>query len=642
MRKSTAASQEFRKNTDLANNSLKKFGREETAASQGARKFKTDNDKAGNSMKKAARDAETFGQRLGGLKSMFTAVATSAVLLTAKKWFIDGNAEMESYRMTLTAIYGGNKKMANDMLKWGEKFAASTPFEIPQIIEATTRLQSYGLNAKKSLGIIGDMASVMGKDLMSAVEAVADAQTGELERMKEFGITKRMIAEQAKLMKVSVTNSKGQITDQKAFNAVMFALMEKRFKGGMKLQSQTFNGMMSNVMDFVGRIGRTLGGPIFAAASTGIQNMLGKFDQFEKSGKLKKLLKDLQAFGKAVWDGLKPMIDAFVFVGGILFKIGGFITMLAGRSKLVRILITSFTFLSTVLGVAAVIFGIVTAAQWALNSAMLANPLFWVIAAIVALVAVGVLVAKNWKQISAWLMGVWTSIKQAVVNVWNAIVNWIKQAAINIWNFIKTWGPWIIAALIGPFALAALAIYKNWDKIKKFVVQAIQWAYNAGTKVIKTMARGITSAGKWLWNAVKNVFTKVRKLLPFSDAKEGPFSDLTLSGRRFMTTFSDGVNQGKGSLNTAVDSAFSRIKQTKLSYGVSATGTGVNPAGYGQRPAQIVQHIKIDRLIETLQLHDVGDRDIDKLVNELVTKLYEKLKRAGETKAAGAGMGAIL
>jgi microsomal dipeptidase-like Zn-dependent dipeptidase len=156
------------------------------------------------------------------------------------------------------------------------------------------------------------------------------------------------------------------------------------------------------------------------------------------------------------------------------------------------------------------------------------------------------------------------------------------------------------------------------------------------------MARGITSAGKWLWNAVKNVFTKVRKLLPFSDAKEGPFSDLTLSGRRFMTTFSDGVNQGKGSLNTAVDSAFSRIKQTKLSYGVSTTGSGVNPAGYGQRPAQIVQHIKIDRLIETLQLHDVGDRDIDKLVNELVTKLYEKLKRAGETKATGAGMGAIL
>lgn len=30
---------------------------------------------------------------------------------------------------------------------------------------------------------IGDMAGVMNKDIMQAVEAVADAQTGELERL---------------------------------------------------------------------------------------------------------------------------------------------------------------------------------------------------------------------------------------------------------------------------------------------------------------------------------------------------------------------------------------------------------------------------------------------------------------------------
>ena len=68
-------------------------------------------------------------------------------------------------------------------MAWAVDFANRTPFETDQIVEATVRLQSYGLKAEDVMTQIGDMAGVMGKDIMQAVEAVADAQTGELERL---------------------------------------------------------------------------------------------------------------------------------------------------------------------------------------------------------------------------------------------------------------------------------------------------------------------------------------------------------------------------------------------------------------------------------------------------------------------------
>src|SRR5699024_1914627 len=61
----------------------------------------------------------------------------------------------------------------------------------------------------------------------------------------------------------------------------------------------------------------------------------------------------------------------------------------------------------------AVATGVMTAAQWALNSALLANPMTWVVAGIVALVAAIVLIATktDWFQ-RAWTVA-WNGIKAA-------------------------------------------------------------------------------------------------------------------------------------------------------------------------------------------------------------------------------------
>ncbi|MCK9324489.1 MAG: hypothetical protein M0P69_03240 [Bacteroidales bacterium] len=128
-----------------------------------------------NSMNQVSRQADIASRSMSYLK---TAAISAAAALGAQKagsWLISSNAQMEQYNQTLKVVLKNQEKAAETM-EWATKFAAQTPFEIPGIVEATVRLQAYGLEAKKYLGDLGDMAAAMGKPLMQAVEAVADAQ----------------------------------------------------------------------------------------------------------------------------------------------------------------------------------------------------------------------------------------------------------------------------------------------------------------------------------------------------------------------------------------------------------------------------------------------------------------------------------
>lgn len=145
---------------------------------------------------------------------------------------------------------------AQKKLAWGSRLANRTPFETEEIISGLTKMQSYGMEGDrvlKSTGktyieMIGDMASAMNKPFEQAVEALADSKTGELERLKEFGITKDMIGDYGKDQGYGdLFNNKGQIKDMKLFNKVLFELMDSKFGGAMEKQARTFKGAISTI-----------------------------------------------------------------------------------------------------------------------------------------------------------------------------------------------------------------------------------------------------------------------------------------------------------------------------------------------------------------------------------------------------------
>ena len=285
--------------------------------------------------KKQGSFDKTFSSISKSVKSLTKTVAgVAATYVSAKalanvgKSALESASGLEGYRSTLNVVLKDQQKAAK-MMAWAVEFANKTPFETDSVVEATVRLQSYGIEAQKVMTQIGDMAGVMNKDLMQAVEAVADAQTGELERLKEFGITKAMItAKGAELYKnQTIVNNKGQIVDQQKFNDALFALMEDRFKGGMEIQAKSYKGLMSTIagvwktglaqMAGISGTGEIIEGSAFDAAKEGLGWVSDKLQSLSKSGTFEKIGKKIGStvqtgikYGKKVLDVAKRIKDS--------------------------------------------------------------------------------------------------------------------------------------------------------------------------------------------------------------------------------------------------------------------------------------------------------------------------------------------
>lgn len=182
-------------------------------------------------------------------------------------------------------------------------------------------------------------------------------------------------------------------------------------------------------------------------------------------------------------------------------------------------------------------------AMLALAVATKMTPFGWIQLAISALVAAGVLLYQNWDKIKACAVKVWPTIREYGVKA-------LEGLKFVFMNFTPV--GWLVQAF----------------KAGADILNTINWS-DSGAKIIETLITGIKSKASALVDEVKGVFATVREYLPFSDAKRGPFSQLTKSGGAIMATLASGVN-GSNSLQTAISGKFG---QTRFSpHGISAAG----------------------------------------------------------------------
>ncbi len=212
------------------------------------------------------------------------------------------------------------------------------------------------------------------------------------------------------------------------------------------------------------------------------------------------------------------------------------------------------------------------ASVWSFTAALLANPITWVVIGIVALIAAIILLWQNWDSVTAWIQGVWNGF----VNGIKAGFDWIR----NLFSGMPTWLQIAIAAFM-PFIGIPMLIINNWDSIvaffsnlwvrvkgtftsgiqgiKDFITGTFAWFRESGSKILTTFTEGIKSAVSAPIEAVKGGLSKIRKLLPFSDAKEGPLSTLTLSGRRIFETITSGMVQTQNLPAEVTENAFADV-----------------------------------------------------------------------------------
>tara|TARA_R110000751_G_scaffold76247_1_gene153574 strand:+ start:34112 stop:36766 length:2655 start_codon:yes stop_codon:yes gene_type:complete len=138
-------------------------------------------------------------------------------------------------------------------------FAKETPFQLSEVTTAFVRLKNLGLDPSvDALTAYGDLSSSFdGKSIMDFIEAVADATTGEFERLKEFGIKASSQGDQVALTFRGITTEIGKNADE--IETYLQNLARANFGGAMAEKMKNLSGLFSNLKDSIDNLYVTIG-----------------------------------------------------------------------------------------------------------------------------------------------------------------------------------------------------------------------------------------------------------------------------------------------------------------------------------------------------------------------------------------------
>ncbi|MDO5050003.1 MAG: NlpC/P60 family protein [Actinomycetaceae bacterium] len=117
-----------------------------------------------------------------------------------------------------------------------------------------------------------------------------------------------------------------------------------------------------------------------------------------------------------------------------------------------------------VLGALAAGLAVAAAAQWAMNSAMLASPITWIIVGVMAVIAAIVLLAVHWEDITAWISETWSKFVDWLGNSFDTLGRWFS----DLWTGMK-------ASAMDLWARITDGIKGAWEGIKTLTANAAAW-----------------------------------------------------------------------------------------------------------------------------------------------------------------------
>ena len=212
-------------------------------------------------MANSGKGGTMLSSTLGSLKGMVAGAFAVSSLVAFAGQVINITAKFEKYKAVLTNTFG-SEGIAVAMLDVIKEFSANTPYSVDQVTQAFVKLSNQGfVPTKKELSKLGDLASSTGKDFDQLAEAIIDSQTGEFERLKEFGIKAEVAGD-----KVSFTFKGVKTTVDNTAESIKQYILSlgdlEGVSGSMDAQSRTLGGAISNLGDAWDSFMVKLGGSI--------------------------------------------------------------------------------------------------------------------------------------------------------------------------------------------------------------------------------------------------------------------------------------------------------------------------------------------------------------------------------------------
>lgn len=456
------------------------------------------------------------GNLLGGLGKWLGAAAVGAGV----KSIIDTSAEFERYETVLGTIEGSSEK-ARAAMDWVADFAKRTPYELSEVTEAFVKLKAYGLDPMKDglMQTLGDTAAAMGKPVMQMVEAIADAVTGENERLKEFGVK---ASKKGGQIAYSFTDSEGKqqtlqaSADNRAeIQATLQTIFNQKYKGAMDKLSNTWEGLTSNLADNWQSLKREIGkAGLFDGAKRALKGLVDYLGQLSAD--------DLKAFARA----LTEIGKAAAFLGAAygVYRLNNALLGAIGSAGSLKTSLLPF------LKIAAVLYGIYlivddimvwlnggqsvlgeligSSAKWQTQIDWVKEKLGWVWE---KLGAIKDALGGAGQTTGKWLMKIvaLVAVGMAVFKVFMLLYGATKFIALGIRLITAAMAANPILLVIMAIIAAIWLLYNNWDTVVAYLLAAWDWvkakasaAWQAITAWALATWERIKAACLAAWNAV--------------------------------------------------------------------------------------------------------------------------------------------
>lgn len=225
---------------------------------------------------------------------------------------------------------------------------------------------------------------------------------------------------------------------------------------------------LGNIVNFIVDVGVAL-----APLGEKLLGLLNDFTNFLATSEgVKEFFQTLSDIGISIIDNWGPISDILISLAA---GVGAFKLAMIGMEIIgtINMLMTAWrtgTLMQTI-------------AQWGLNAAMWANPITWIVAAIAALIAIGVLLYLNWDTVKAKALELWASLKEKWESIksdtmekWNAIKEKVSTAIDEAKTKVINKAQEIWQGIVDKWNSAKQSTQETWDSIKSAIGNAMDQA----------------------------------------------------------------------------------------------------------------------------------------------------------------------
>jgi len=459
-------------------------------------------------------------KKVQGLTTAFAGVAVAAKGFDIAGGFInsttDAASNLEETLSKTNVLFGDS---AEEVVKFASTAAKNFGQSKQQALDASATFATFGKAAGLAgkdlvgfstdfVGLASDLASFNNTSPEQAINAIGSALRGESEPLRAYGVLLNdATLKNAALELGLISTTKNALTPQQKVLAAQKVIYE---------QTTAAQGDFARTSDGLANSQR-----ILEAEQADLNTNLGKTFL-----PVMKLVNEAMRTAVGVFTSLPGPIQQIIVVVGLAIAILGPFLLLINAIKGAMVALE----LATLAKSAAT--KIATAAQWLFNAAMSANPIGLVIIAIAALIAIIVVLVKNWDNITEAVGKLWEKIKEVVPKAWAKVMEFKDK----------------VVGFVGDIVRAYLSIPERMLQIGRDIVEGL-W-------------NGMKNMLGWLTDRVRDLFGSVINVAKKAFGIRSPSKIFAGIGKNIAQGFWTGVKGQKTYLKNNLDTFFKDIIPT--------------------------------------------------------------------------------